>query len=77
MCNSKKDIHVSGKVLEEMFFDWNFWYIILTVGVSTVASHLNPEIHTVVSCEYSIVPVLDGCVALLVNISCVSEVTAL
>lgn len=64
-----------------MVFDGIFLYTILTVGVSTVASHLNlgvpfPEIHTVVSYEYSIIPVLDSCVTLLVNITCVSEVTA-
>lgn len=47
---------------------------------SSICQHLNlgvplPKIHAVVSCEYSILPVLDSCVTLLANISCVSEVT--
>lgn len=51
------------------------------MGLSTAVSHLNlgvlfPEIHIVISCEYSVLPVLDSCVTLLVNMPCVSEVTA-
>lgn len=54
-----------------MFSGGMFLYIILTLGVSTVESHLNlgvpfPEIHTVFSCEYSIRSVLESCVTLLV-----------
>lgn len=54
-----------------MFSDGIFLYIILTLGVSTVESHLNlgvpfPEIHADFSCEYSIPSVLESCVTLLV-----------